>query len=212
MGTDARRSTSASHARWSVRSAGLVLSFLVLVPSLGAAQDRNGVSEELKALYEADQADRQFTSPPTDEDWKAISARDAERRARAYELLRGDQLSAAEDFYHAAMVLQHGDSAEDILVAHILATAAGFRGDERGYWLSAASLDRYLLRTRVPQRLGTQYVKSSAEDPFAIDSSQPWGQGPYIRWLPDSIREVFGVEPLTGQAERVREMNTSGIR
>jgi hypothetical protein len=189
-----------------------VLSLLVLTPWLAAAQDRSSVSEELKALYEADQADRQFTSPPTDEDWKAISARDSQRQARVYELFRGDRLSAAEDFYHAAMVLQHGDSAEDILVAHILATAAAFRGDERGYWLSAASLDRYLLRTRMPQRLGTQYVKASAEDPFDIDSSQPWSQGPYVRWLPDSIREVFGVESLSDQAQRVREMNASGIR
>jgi len=170
------------------------------------------VTEELRALYEADQADRQFSSPPTEEDWVAISARDVERQARVYELLREGRLAAAEDFYHAAMVLQHGDTAEDILLAHILATAAGFSGDERGYWLSAAALDRYLLRTGEPQRLGTQYVKVSAEDPFATDPSQPWSQGAYIRWLPDSIREVFGVRSLSEQEARVRSMNDPGGR
>jgi hypothetical protein len=158
-------------------------------------------------MYQADQADRQFTSPPTDEDWEAISARDARRLERVYVLLRADSLSLAEDYYHAAMVLQHGDTAEDILVAHILATAAGFMGDERGYWLSAAALDRYLLRTRMPQRLGTQYFPSSLEDPFATDRSQPMGQGPYVRWLPDSVRRVYGVPTLNEQADRARAMN-----
>ena len=162
----------------------------------------------MRALYEADQADRQFAEPPSEADWAAISARDAERQTRVYELLKDDRLSAAEDFYHAAMILQHGDTPEDILVAHILATAAGFKGDERGSWLSAASLDRYLLRTRKPQRLGTQYVKSSTEDPFESDGSQPWSQGPYVRWLPDSIREVFGVGSVASQTERVRAMNS----
>ncbi len=186
---------------------------ILLVASLPArAQEREGVTEELRALYQADQVDRQFTSPPTDEDWKVISARDAERQARVCELLRGDRLAVPEDFYHAAMILQHGETAEDALLAHILATAAGFMGDERGYWLSAAALDRFLLRTRMPQRLGTQYVTASVEDPFDIDDTQPWSQGPYIRWLPDSIREIFGVESLSEQEARVRAMNDPGVR
>jgi hypothetical protein len=181
-----------------------------MVPRRVVAQDRGAVSTELRALYEADQADRRFTRPPTDDDWKAISARDAKRLERVYALLKDDQLALAEDYYHAAMVLQHGDTPEDILMAHILATAAGFKGDDRGYWLSAASLDRYLLRTRMPQRLGTQRVRASLEDPFAIDGAQPWSQGPYVRWLPDSIREIFGVESLAEQTEQVRAMNASG--
>ena len=185
---------------------------LLAIPLPASAQEPGAVTMELRNLYEADQADRQFTSPPTDEDWEEISARDAERLARVYELLKGDLLSAPEDYFHAAMILQHGDTPEDILVAHILSTAAGFSGDERGYWLSAASLDRYLLRTRMPQRLGTQYVKACADDPFGSDPSQPWSQGPYIRWLPDSIREVFGVESASDQAERARGMNASEIR
>jgi hypothetical protein len=194
-----------------VWSSGLAVSSLLLAPLLARAQEQGSVTEELRALYEADQADRQFTRPPTDEDWAVVSARDSERQARVYELVKGDELSVAEDFYHAAMVLQHGDTAEDVLVAHILATVAGFMGDERGPWLSAASLDRYLLRTRMPQRLGTQYVKPGAEDPFEIDSSQPWSQGPYVRWLPDSVRKVLGVESLADQAKRVETMNAREI-
>jgi hypothetical protein len=188
----------------------LVLPLLLVAPGPVGAQERGAVSAELRALYEADQADHSLTRPPTEEDWKAISTRDAERLERVYVLLKGDRLTLAEDYYHAAMVLQHGDTPEDILMAHILATAAGFKGDERGCWLSAASLDRYLLRTRMPQRLGTQRVRASVEDPFAIDGAQPWSQGPYVRWLPDSIREIFGVESLAEQAELVQAMNVRG--
>jgi len=160
-----------------------------------AAQD----SEELRAIYEADQADRSFTSPPTAEEWAEVSERDGRRRARVLQLLRADSLRTGGDLYHAAMILQHGEGSEDILLAHILATAAAFAGDERGRWLSAASLDRYLLRTESPQRLGTQYQRASP--------SEPWGQEPYESWLPDTIRDVFGVIPLDQQAERVRQMN-----
>ncbi len=179
---------------------------LLLIPAAAQAQEKGPATDELRALYEADQGDRQFTRDPTPEDWEAISARDAERQARVYELLKADRLVVAEDFYHAAMVLQHGDSQRDILVSHILSMAAAFKGDERGRWLSAASLDRYLHRTRMPQRFGTQYVKVSLEDPFEPDPSQPRSQGAYVRWLPDSVREIFGVDPLAEQAERLRTM------
>ena len=179
----------------------------LLLPATAWAQERGPTTDELRAIYEADQADRRFTRDPTPEDWEGISARDAERQARVYELLRADQIMAAEDYYHAAMVLQHGDRDQDILMSHILSMAAAYRGDQRGQWLSAASLDRYLHRTRMPQRFGTQYVGVSTEDPFEPDRSQPWSQGAYVRWLPDSIREIFGVEPLAAQAERLRAMN-----
>jgi hypothetical protein len=142
--------------------------------------------------------------------WAEITKRDVARRDRVVQLIRSDSLQAAEDFYHAAMVLQHGQGSEDVLIAHILATAAAYLGDERGQWLSAAALDRYLHRSRAPQRLGTQYVRAGEEDPFVIDGTRPWSQGPYEDWLPDSIREIFGVEGRAQQAERVQALNKAG--
>ena len=157
------------------------------------------VSAELRRLYEADQADRRFDSPPTPEQWQEILVRDRARQARVMELVRAGELVTAEDYYHAAMVLQHGEGSEPILLAHILATVAGFKGHESGRWLSAAALDRYLHRIDQPQRLGTQYVRDSADE--------PWGQGAYEDWLPDSIREEYGVRPLGEQREYVEQMN-----
>lgn len=107
------------------------------------------------------------------------------------------------------MILQHGDSPEDILLAHVLSIAAAFLGHKRAQWLSAASLDRYLHRTRQPQRFGTQYVRVSLDEPFRITPDAPRSQGPYIRWLPDSVRDIFGVESLAEQSARVAEMNAN---
>jgi len=189
--------------------AGIVAMLAVVGLAAGpiSAQDRETPSEELRRLYEADQADRHFTSPPTPDEWAEISGRDHQRRDRVIEMLRADLMSTADDYYHGAMVLQHGEGTEDILLAHILATAAGFKGREDAQWLSAAALDRYLHRMDQPQRLGTQYVKVDPEKPFELDPSFPWTQGKYESWLPDSLRAVFGVPPLADQQARVEQMN-----
>jgi hypothetical protein len=105
------------------------------------------------------------------------------------------------------MILQHGEGSEDIFLAHVLATAAGFQGHDRARWLSAAALDRYLHRTRQPQRFGTQYVRVMPDDPYRINPDAQWSQGAYERGLPDSVREVFGVEPLADQDAKVEQMN-----
>jgi len=182
---------------------------LYLVPAAWLADTRleagqettqaEAVSAELRTMYEADQQDRRAGVATTPEAWKGIQARDRERRDRVLELTRGAQLRTADDYYHAAMVLQHGDGSEDILIAHILATAAAFKGHERARWLSAAALDRYLHRTGAPQRLGTQYVRPPPDG--------PWSQGAYERWLPDTVRAEFGVPPLEAQQQRVQKLN-----
>ncbi len=151
-------------------------------------------------MYEADQADRKWETPPTEEQWEGVSRRDEERRDRVLEIVRAGDLKAADDYYHAAMVLQHGKGSEDIMISHILATVAGFKGHDGGRWLSAASLDRYLHRTEAPQRLGTQYIRVEPED--------PWSMGEYADWLPDSIRAEYGVPPLADQAAYAEKLNS----
>lgn len=165
----------------------------------GGPPVEKSASAELRALYEADQADRSHVTPPTPEQWREITARDKIRRDRVLELVRSAALQSGDDYFHAAMVLQHGEGSEDVLVAHVLATVAGFKGHEKGRWLSAAALDRYLHRTDRAQILGTQYVRSSPD--------VPWSQGEYVQWLPDAIRAEFGVPPLEEQTARVDRLN-----
>ena len=47
-----------------------------------------------------------------------------------------------EDYYNVALLYQHSEAPDDLLMAHVLSTIAGYKGDYRGRWLSAASLDR----------------------------------------------------------------------
>jgi hypothetical protein len=81
---------------------------------------------------------------------------DLERLRRTKELLESNKLQAGIDFYHAAFVFQHSSEPEDYLKAHHLAVIAISKGyDAR--WISAATLDRYLLSVGKQQIYGTQY-------------------------------------------------------
>jgi hypothetical protein len=117
------------------------------------------------------------------------------------EIVRQGQLRTAEEYYHAAMVLQHGALPEEFLLAHELATVAGFKGHKGGRWLSAAALDRFLHALKRPQRFGTQYRR---------DGDGPWTQEPYDRSLPDAVRAEYGVPPLAEQGKPLEQLNRSG--
>jgi len=117
--------------------------------------------EHLRAVMRADQADRQST--PTTEQWKDISKRDAERRKQVHAELVAGRILTSFDFYNAALVMQHGDTLEDIRLAHSFATIAATLDPQNrsARWLKAASWDRMLLRQKKPQWYGTQYVQDS---------------------------------------------------
>ncbi|MEO8316406.1 MAG: hypothetical protein ABI645_16630, partial [Pseudomonadota bacterium] len=63
----------------------------------------------------------------------------------------------------AALVMQHGDTVEEIRLAHSFASIASAIDplDRSARWLKAASWDRMLLRQKKPQWYGTQYVQDS---------------------------------------------------
>ncbi|HEV8369488.1 MAG TPA: hypothetical protein VGQ39_16150 [Pyrinomonadaceae bacterium] len=111
---------------------------------------------ELARLMAEDQADR----TPDDAksiDWKIVGPRDAARLKRVKELYAQNQLKTGGDYYHAAMILQHSDVADDFLLAHELCVVAISKGDKRGRWLAAASEDRFLMNLNRPQRFATQF-------------------------------------------------------
>ena len=51
-------------------------------------------------------------------------ANDVARRQRASQLLNQGVLQTGEDFHDAAFIFQHGDKADDCLLAHVLAMMA----------------------------------------------------------------------------------------
>lgn len=137
-----------------------VLMANILFAATGVAQNATAPDTEIHRLFLEDQRDRgdnrnheKFTVSV-----EQVIANDAARRKRVHELLEQGVLQTGADFHDAAFIYQHGDQPGDYLLAHILAVAAVSKGDPRGRWISAATLDRYLQSIGEPQVFGTQYL------------------------------------------------------
>jgi len=171
--------------------AGIVAAAIVLV-SNPAPRD----SEELKRLHHEDQADR----APATIDWKLVGPRDRVRLNRVRELFAADRLRTANDYYHAAMILQHGETPEDFLLAHELCVAAMIEGknDLESASLAAAAEDRFLMNVGRPQRFGTQF-RSKGSGPLHL---YVVGDG-----VTDELRRVMGVPPLAEARAHEAELN-----
>jgi len=77
-------------------------------------------------------------------------------------MIDADALRTSEDFYHAAIIFQHGFKAEHYHLAHKLALMAVELDPTsmKAAWISCATEDRYLLSKGEPQVWGTQFVVS----------------------------------------------------
>ncbi len=131
-------------------------------------------------------------------DTEAKADADKDRRERVHRLLDEGLVRTGEDFWHAAMIFQHGDKPEDYLMAHVLASVAMQKGNPNAPWLSAATLDRYLMSIKRSQIFGTQYL-------FRGDGG--YTQEPMDSTLiSDALREVFEVPDAEARKERLLEL------
>jgi hypothetical protein len=149
------------------------------------------VNDELSALYRQDQADRR------DGLIADIQARDERRRRRVEELVAAGALSAAEDYFHAAMVFQHGSRREHYRRAHEMAERAVELGCRRARWLAAAAHDRWLMVAGLPQKYGTQYRADG--DRWVL-----WEVDPTTT---DQERADWDVPPLAEARRQAKEMS-----
>jgi hypothetical protein len=113
-------------------------------------------SDELKYIYDVDQADRGTGY------WMIDPKRDRIRLERVKALYRAGQITKPTDQYAAALVYQHGSCADEFQVAYELATAAASHGIPAAGQLSMAYLthatyDRWQLSLGKPQTYGTQF-------------------------------------------------------
>jgi hypothetical protein len=156
-------------------------------------------NRELAQLYSEDQADRQ----PKDGKWtysRAVRRRDEARLKRVMEIYRAGELKTGWDYFHAAIILQHGRRKEDYLLSHELCVTAVFNaGNEKAdwvglaKWLAAASEDRFLLEIHRAQRFGTQFKgerRARMED-----------------GVTDALRKMWNVPPLAEAKENPAEKN-----
>lgn len=156
-----------------------------------------GMNAQLHALFEADQAERQPHPDYGTAAYLRLRVHDAERRARVQTLLTEQSDMDAEDWYHAALIFQHGDALDEIWQAHILALRAAEAGFTPARWLAAAALDRWLMYQGQPQRYGTQFVPDGTR--FRL-----WDVDPAMT---DSERAAWDVPSLARQIERAEEMS-----
>ena len=112
---------------------------------------------ELKA---ADDADREQVSKGA-MDMTQVIARDTERRTEARLLISNGQIRTAADYLNAALILQHGEQAEDNRLAHSLAIISMNMdpANRRARFLVAATWDRLMWRLNHPQWYATQFIK-----------------------------------------------------
>jgi hypothetical protein len=157
------------------------------------------VNGELAKITAEDQADR-AVSDPEQIDWKTVSERDAKRRARVYEIIKAGQLKHADDYFNAALVLQHGDKPDDYDMAHKLAAKSAELDPNKSEarWLSAAAKDRYLWATGKPQIYGTQFKKVGEK--WTIDPIDEAA-------VTDAERQKQGVPTLAETRKRLEQMN-----
>lgn len=167
------------------------------------------MNKELQALYEQDQADRSVFFEQLDhEQLQQVLQQDRARRQRVEELVGSEALQDPEDYFHAAMVFQHGETLDDFWRAHELAKRGAELGHPTCRWLTAAAYDRWLMNQGKPQKYGTQYT-SRDDEPYRL-----WDVDPTTT---DEERAVWDVPPLAEalqQAEehtRRRELARQGV-
>jgi len=155
------------------------------------------MSDELILLYNADRQERVNQPGANTAEYKAMRARDLQRRERVMEMAAANKFDTAEDYYHAAHIMNHGDTVEDAKNAHRFA----FRSNELGYrparWLAAASYDRWQMYQGKPQKYGTNYVFDGREDRL-------WDVDPETT---DEERACWDVPPLAEQLRKAKEAN-----
>jgi hypothetical protein len=155
------------------------------------------MNNELASLYKADKQERVNQPRGNTGEYKAMRARDRERRKRVMEIVVAGELNTAEDYYHAAHIMNHGDSPEDAENAHRLAQRASELEYRPARWLAAASYDRWQMYRGKPQKYGTNYVFDGRGDRL-------WDVDPNTT---DEERAEWDVPPLAEQIRKAEEAN-----
>jgi hypothetical protein len=154
------------------------------------------INAELYEMYKADQAARRV--PYEQIDWSVVSVRDAGHRERAAALIEAGALHVADDYFHAAMIFQHGDAPQDYARANVLASRAVSLapGHAAARWLVAATHDRHLHSLGEPQIYGTQFRK---------DDGGRWTLAPIDPAAVSDLDRIAMGAPTLAEAEAMAE-------
>jgi len=155
------------------------------------------INQELYQLYKDDQSER--------ESGQYTFSDDSKRKAKVEAMLKNGLVKSAKDYFHAAIIFQHGTTPKDFKKANYLALKSVELdpGDMAAKWLSCASEDRYLRSIGEPQIWGTQFIKA--------DSDSKWSLAPIdTTAVSDEERIKYGVPTLKELQEQLNLMNSKG--
>lgn len=153
-------------------------------------------NSELAMMVEEDQFDRTEQQKANPE----VETRDAHRLRQAKKFVKEGKVKTALDYYHAALIFQHGKQAAEYKQAHDLALKAlDLNPDLRdARWLAAASMDRWLWAKGKAQIYGTQMQK--------VDGK--WTLAPFDEQaVSDSDRRKMNVPILKVLKAQIQERN-----
>jgi hypothetical protein len=133
----------------------------------------------------------------------ALERQDSVRRQRVATLMSSGARRSARDFYHAAMLFQHGRDSLAYLQANVWARRSEALDSVNvdALWLVAASWDRYQMSRGQPQWYGTQTDR------------QPRATGPVVLYsidttrVSDAERQRRGVGTLAQLRARIDSLN-----
>ncbi|MCM2282523.1 MAG: hypothetical protein NDI61_11835 [Bdellovibrionaceae bacterium] len=149
-------------------------------------------SAELVKIAAEDQADRDGSYDSID--WNKVSKKDLKRRIRVATIFAEGCFLNASDYASAAIVYQHGVTADHFYQAFVWANHAVKMGDASQRWLTAAALDRYLVKIGQKQLFGTQLSRSG---------DGKWCIQPVERAFPEAIRMEYVKLSVKDQIARV---------
>ncbi len=112
------------------------------------------MNNELLSLYKADRQERVNQPKANTPEYKSMRGRDLERRERVVEIAGANGVNTAEDYYHAASIMNHGDTPGDARNAHLFALRSSELGYRPARWLAAAAYDRWQMYQGKPQNMG----------------------------------------------------------
>ena len=153
------------------------------------------MNHELLSLYHADRQERLNQARANTPEYKAMRQRDLERRECVMEIAAADELHTPEDYYHAASIMNHGDTPDDAKNAHLFALRSSEAGYRPARWLAAAAYDRWQMYQGKPQKYGTNYVYDGYRDRL-------WDVDPQTT---DEEREAWDVPTLAEQLRKAEE-------
>ncbi|MDB5237503.1 MAG: hypothetical protein JWL88_605 [Parcubacteria group bacterium] len=132
---------------------------------------RKSITQELKELFDADQADRIALHG----NWDSTELNQKMREGDAVRLSRGREIYegykegtvelSSDELVQLAVLFQHSRELDDYWKAHELGNDAG----EEGKWIAAAAEDRWLLAKGEKQKWGTQFLNDTEQAPMLSD-------------------------------------------